>query len=450
MNKRLILYACVAALGGLLFGFDTAVVNGALEFFREYLQLEADSFMEGWVVSSALLGCVFGAIAIGRFGDKYGRRYMLRIMAFLILVSAVGTGLAFDLNSFIAMRIIGGLGVGGASVLSPMYISEIAPAKIRGRLTVTFQLAIVIGILVAFFSDYLLINIGENNWRWMFIMEGIPALVFFLSLYAVGRSPRWLVKKGKIEEALEVISKVNPNTDPEKIVKEIGDSIDQDIFKHIKYLFQKPYMRLVIIGIIIGMFNQFTGINVVMYYSAKIFLAAGFSSESAILQTVIIGSTNLIFTLIAMKVIDKLGRKNMLLIGSLLMTAFLGLFAFFYISGAQGFGLLIMLVLFVGSFAFSQGAVIWVILSEMFPNNIRARATALGSFSLWVFCFLTTLFFPVVVGLFNGGSSSGKGVGYIFGFYAVMTLISYFFFRKFLVETKGKSLEELEKETLKQ
>jgi len=449
MNKKLIFYAFVAALGGLLFGFDTAVVNGALEFFRDYLQLEADSFMEGWAVSSALLGCAVGAITIGKFGDKYGRRFMLRIMALFIFISAIGTGLAIGINSFVAMRIIGGLGVGGASVLSPMYISEIAPAKVRGRLTVTFQLAIVIGILVAFFSDYLLINIGENNWRWMFIMEGIPALIFFLSLFAVGRSPRWLVKNKEIEEARGVIAKLNMNANPDKIINAISNSLNEDVIKHLKYLFRKPYMRLVIIGIIIGMFNQFTGINVVMYYSAKIFQAAGFSSESAILQTVIIGSTNLVFTIIAMNVIDKLGRKNMLLIGSLLMTTFLGFFSYFYISGTQGFILLIMLVLFVGSFSFSQGAVIWVILSEMFPNNIRARASSIGSFSLWVFCFLTTLFFPVAVGFFDGESGNGKGVGYIFAFYAVMTLISFFFFNKYLVETKGKSLEELEKDTLK-
>jgi len=286
MNKRLILYVFVAALGGLLFGFDTAVVNGALEFFREYLQLESNSFMEGWVVSSALFGCVFWSIAIGWFGDRYGRRSMLRVMAILILVSAVGTGLALNLDSFIFMRLIGGVGIGGAAVLSPMYISEISPANVRGRLTVTFQLAIVIGILLAFFSDYLLI------------------------------------------------------------------------------------------------------------------------------------------------------------------TSFLALFAFFYISEMKGTVLLIILIMLVGSFSYSQGAVIWVILSEMFPNNIRARATSLASFSLWVFCFLTTLLFPVVVGFFDRESANGKGVGYIFGFYATMTLISFFFFKKYLIETKGKTLEELEKETL--
>jgi sugar porter (SP) family MFS transporter len=449
-NKTLVLYAFGAALGGFLFGFDTAVVNGALEFFRKYLQLEADSFMEGWVVGSALLGCVVGAIMIGRLGDKYGRRYMLRIMAFLILISAVGTGLATEINSFVAMRIIGGLGVGGASVLSPMYISEMAPAKVRGRLTVTFQLAIVIGILVAFFSDYLLINIGENNWRWMFIVEGIPALIFFLALFMVGRSPRWLVKNGKIEEAKNVITKVNWKADPNHIINEIKESLDEDVIEHLKYLFKKPYLRLVIVGILIGMFNQFTGINVVMYYSAKIFLAAGFSSESSILQTVIVGATNLVFTLIAMAVIDRLGRKKMLLLGALLMTAFLGLFAYLFLASIQGLGLLIMLVLFVGSFAFSQGAVVWVILSEMFPNNIRARATSIGSFSLWVFCFITTLLFPIVVGLFEHEDGTNNGIAYIFIFYAAMTLISFFFFRKYLYETKGKTLEELEKEMLKQ
>ena len=450
MKKTLFLYAFGAALGGFLFGFDTAVVNGALEFFRKYLQLEADSFMEGWVVSSALLGCVVGAIMIGRLGDKYGRRYMLRVMAFLILISAVGTGLAAEINSFVAMRIIGGLGVGGASVLSPMYISEMAPAKVRGRLTVTFQLAIVIGILAAFFSDYLLINIGENNWRWMFIVEGIPALIFFLALLVVGRSPRWLVKNGKIEEAKNVITKVNLEADPNYIIREIKESLDEDVIEHLKYLFKKPYLRLVIIGILIGMFNQFTGINVVMYYSAKIFLAAGFSSESSILQTVIVGATNLVFTLIAMAVIDKLGRKKMLLLGALLMTAFLGLFAYLFLASIQGLGLLIMLVLFVGSFAFSQGAVVWVILSEMFPNNIRARATSIGSFSLWVFCFVTTLLFPIVLGLFEKEDGTNNGIAYIFIFYAVMTLISFFFFKKYLYETKGKTLEELEKVTLRQ
>ena len=448
MKRTLFLYAFVAALGGLLFGFDTAVVNGALQFFRDYLQLQPDSFMEGWVVSSALLGCILGAGFIGPFSDRFGRRNMLRVMALFILISAVGTGLATSVSSFVLMRILGGIGVGGASVLSPMYISEIAPAHIRGRLAVTFQLAIVIGILAAFFSDYLLINTGENNWRWMFIAEGLPALFFFVSLFFVGRSPRWLVSKGRIEEARRMILSVNSEADPEATLRDIRESLDAEVISHLKYLFRKPYLKLVIMGILIGMFNQFTGINVVMYYSSKIFLAAGFSTESSVLQTVIIGTTNLLFTILAMAVIDRLGRKKMLLTGALLMTLFLSLFAWFFLKGQEGPVLLVMLVLFVASFAFSQGAVVWVILSEMFPNNIRARATSISSLSLWVFCFLTTLFFPIVTGLFAGPDGTGPGVGYIFAFYAFTTLISYFFFRKYLFETKGQTLEELEKKAL--
>ncbi len=447
-KNSLFLYAFIAALGGLLFGFDTAVVNGALQFFRAYLQLQPDSFMEGWVVSSALLGCVIGAGFIGPFGDKYGRRNMLRVMALLILISAIGTGLATHVDNFVFMRIIGGIGVGGASVLSPMYISEIAPARMRGRLTITFQLAIVIGILLAFFSDYLLINTGKNNWRWMFIAEGVPAAIFFFSLFFVARSPRWLVKNGKTAQARAVVEGVDPMTDADQTIREIKASLDEEVISHMKYLFRKPYLRLVLIGILIGMFNQFTGINVVMYYSSKIFLAAGFTTESSVLQTVIIGATNLLFTLLAMTVIDKIGRKKMLLTGALLMTLFLALFAWFFLADLQGLILLVMLVFFVAAFAFSQGAVVWVILSEMFPNNIRARASSIGSLSLWVFCFLTTLFFPVVVGFFAGENGTGNGVGYIFGFYAVMTLASFFFFRKYLFETKGKTLEELEKDAL--
>ncbi len=448
MRRTLILYAVVAALGGLLFGFDTAVVNGALQFFRDYLQLQPDSFMEGWVVASALLGCIVGAGFIGPFGDRYGRRNMLRVMALLILISAVGTGLATNVKFFVGMRILGGIGVGGASVLSPMYISEIAPAKMRGRLAVTFQLAIVVGILLAFFSDYLLIHTGENNWRWMFIVEGVPAAIFFFSLFFVARSPRWLVKNGNTEEARAVIASLNGEADPGQIVGEIRASLDADVISHMKYLFRKPYLRLVIIGMTIGMFSQFTGINVIMYYSSKIFLAAGFSTESSVLQTVIIGATNLLFTLLAMAVIDRLGRKKMLLAGSLLITLFLGLFAWFFLAGVEGVVLLILLVLFVASFAFSQGAVVWVLLSEMFPNNIRARANSLGSLSVWVFCFLTTLFFPLVVGLFAGPDGSGNGVGYILGFYALVTFGSFFFYKKYLFETRGKTLEELEKDAL--
>lgn len=443
-KKTLYLYVFVAALGGLLFGFDTAVINGALPFFTNYFELT--KAMQGWAVSSALVGCVIGALGIGKPGDAFGRRFMLRILAVLFLISAIGTGMATNFSVFIIFRVIGGIGVGAASVLSPMYISEIAPPAYRGRLTVTFQLAIVIGLLVAFFSDYLLLNTGPNNWRWMFLTECIPAIVFLTLLFFVSKSPRWLVKNGEYESAKQVISIVNPEEDADKVVKEIVESVDNEVISKSIYLFKKPYLPLVIIGIAVGFFNQFTGINIIMYYATDIFRAAGYSTENSIGQTVMIGLVNLVFTLIAMRVIDQFGRKRLLLVGSLGMTVFLALFSWIYLSGnSESYLTLVMLLGFIAFFASSQGAVIWVLLAEMFPNNVRSRGTAMGSFSHWFFNAITTFLFPVVVGLF----SDGKGIGYIFGFYAFVTFLSYFYFKKYLVETKGKSLEELEKMVLK-
>jgi sugar porter (SP) family MFS transporter len=438
MKNPLYLYTFVAALGGLLFGFDTAVINGAIPFFTKHFDLT--DAMKGWAVSSALIGCVVGALAVGKPGDFFGRLLVLRVLALMFLVSAIGSGLAWSFSSFVAFRVIGGLAIGGVSVLSPLYIAEIAPAAYRGRLTVTFQLAIVVGILVAFFSDYLLLHTGENNWRWMFVTGALPAILFFVLLFRVSQSPRWLVMKGQIAKAREVLKEVNPGIDTEQLLNEIRDSVNIEVLGKSIYLFKKPYLKLVMIGIAVGMFNQFTGINIVMYYTTDIFRAAHFSTDSAILQTVIIGFTNLIFTLIAMRLIDKIGRRKMLLIGSVGMSVFLTLFALAFITGAFGNLMpVIMLVGFVGFFSSSQGAVIWVLLSEMFPNNIRARGASIGSFSHWFFNALMAFLFPFVAGLFPNTT----GIGYIFLFYAAATVFSFFFFRKFLVETKGKRLEEM-------
>jgi sugar porter (SP) family MFS transporter len=439
MKKTLLLYTFVAALGGLVFGFDTAVINGALPFFTKHFDLS--HAMQGWAVSSALIGCIIGALFIGRPGDIFGRRYMLKVLAILFIVSSLGTGMATSLTMFVVFRFIAGLAIGGASVLSPMYISEIAPPKQRGRLTATFQLAIVIGILVAFFSDYLLIDTGSDNWRWMFMAGLIPGLALFLLLFFVSESPRWLVKMGRMEAALKVITSVNHEADPDQTLREIQDSIDNEVMGKNIYLFKKPYLKLVMIGVAVGMFNQFTGINIIMYYATDIFRSAGFSTNSAIGQTVIIGLTNLLFTLIAMSIIDKVGRKTLLLVGSIGMTIFLGLFAYLFKSGnTGGFWILGLLIGFIAFFAASQGAVIWVLLSEMFPNNIRARGSSIGSFSHWFFNALLSFLFPVMTGAF--------GVGNAFVFYAVATFVSFFYFLIFLKETKGRSLEELEKHML--
>ncbi len=439
MKGKLILYTLVAAIGGFLYGFDTAVINGAMPFFTGHFQL--NDAMTGWAVSSALLGCIIGSIGVGKPGDIYGRRQMLKISAVLFLVSAIGTGLAPEINSFITFRFIGGLGVGAASVLSPMYISEIAPAKYRGRLIVTFQLALVVGILVAFFVDYLLINTGTNNWRYMFLSESIPALGFLILLFYVRESPRWLVQKGQIEEAEKTILEVNPNANSKDILTEILKTIDLEKKEKQEKLFRKPNLRFVLLGITIGLFSQFTGVAIVFYYATDIFRAAGFSTDSAIGQTVILGLTNLTFTIIAMYLIDKVGRKTLLLVGTLGMAITLGIFAWaFYSNQLEGWILLALLIAYVAFFASSMGAVVFVLLAEIFPNNIRSRGVAIGSFSNWVVSGSITFLFPIVVGAFD----EGKGIGYSFAFFSIMTLIGFFFFKKFLFETTNMTLEEIE------
>ncbi|TSA33950.1 MAG: MFS transporter [Porphyromonadaceae bacterium] len=429
-----------AALGGLLFGFDTAVISGTIPFITKYFSLS--DAMLGWAVSSALIGCVVGSLSVGKPGDLFGRRLMLKIMALLFLLSAVGTGLATSLTMFVLFRFIGGLAIGGASVLSPMYISEISPAKLRGRLVAISQLAIVTGILVAFFSNFLLLNTGENNWRWMFIAGGVPALVFFILLFFVSQSPRWLVLMGRTNDARKVIARLNPGQDIEPELNEIVLSAQKNEAGIRVKLFRKPYTRIVIIGMMLGVFSQLTGINAIMYYAPSIFKSAGFSNDSAIMQTVIIGATNLIFTLLGMSLIDKLGRKALLMAGAMGMTFFLGVISLgmtYHFLG--GYVLLACVVGYVASFSSTMGVVVWVFLSEMFPNSIRSRGTSVSSFAVWVVNCATAFLFPIVMGKF--------GTAPVFGFYCLSTLISFFFFWKYLVETKGKSLEELEAIILK-
>ena len=440
MKRKLLLYTLVAAIGGLLYGFDTAVINGALPFFTTHFDL--NDVMTGWAVSSALLGCVLGAIGAGRPGDRFGRRDMLKFSALLFLLSAFGTGLATHIQVFILARFIGGLAVGIASVLSPTYISEIAPASRRGSLIVTFQLAIVVGILVAFFVDYLLIHTGANNWRFMFLSECLPAILFLALLYRVARSPRWLVKKGREEEAGQVIREIMTEEDPAVVLDEIRSSLKSEALEKQERLFRKPNLKFTLIGITIGMFAQFTGIAVVMYYATDIFRAAGFSTDSAIGQTVILGVVNLLFTILAMRYIDRLGRRRMLLTGMLFMALFLGMFAIEFMFDAFGGALMLLFLIgFVASFAASMGAVVFVLLAEVFPNRIRSRGVAIGSFSNWIVNGSITFLFPVVAGAFSGGT----GIGFSFAFFSLMTFAGFFIFRKFLFETSKMTLEEIER-----
>ena len=449
MNKTLIKCTFAAALGGLLFGYDTVIINGAMLDLVKYFQLTP--VIQGWMVSSALVGCIIGTIFIGKPGDIYGAQRLLQLLSIMFFASSVGCGLATNISMFILFRFIGGLAIGGASVICPVYISEISPPKHRGVLTATFQLAIVLGILMSLISNYLLLNIGEHNWRWMLFSGALPAVAFFLMLLVIRKSPRWLVKKGRIEEAKRNIEELSSHEiDTEQTIKEIQESIHlENLGKRIN-LFKKPYRGIIFIGIFVGIFSQLTGIGVVFYYSSQIFSIAGFSSDSSMAQSVILGVTNLIFTIIAMAIIDKVGRKKLLLVGQLGMVTVLGLFGYGLISGnITGYWLVALLVSYIAFFAASQGVVVWVLLSEMFPNVIRARGASIGSFANWVVSALLNFLFPIVIGLFGTTLAAQQlGMGYAFIFLALVTFIGFMYLKKYIIETKGKTLEQIEKEVL--
>ena len=449
MSKILLKCTFAAALGGLLFGYDTVIINGAMIDLVKYFQLSPS--LQGWTVSSALIGCILGTILIGNPGDKYGAKRLLQILAVMFLASSIGCGLASNISVFIIFRFVGGLAIGGSSVLCTVYISEISPPKHRGVLAATFQLAIVLGILLSLITNYMLLNIGEQNWRWMLYSGAIPAVAFFLMLLVIKRSPRWLVKKGRIDEAKKIIEELSSHEiDTEQTISEIQKSIHTEITGKRINLFKRPYRKIIYIGIFVGIFNQLTGIGVVFYYSSQIFSIAGFSADNSMVQSVILGATNLIFTLLAMSVIDKVGRKKLLLFGQLGMVVVLGLFGFGLLTGSiSGYWLVALLVAYIAFFASSQGVVVWVLLSEMFPNIIRARGASMGSFANWMVSASLNFLFPVVIGFFGTTIAAQQmGMSYAFIFLAVVSLIGFVYLKKHIIETKGKTLEQIEKEVL--
>lgn len=431
----------VASLGGLLFGFDTAVISGAEQSIKVVFGL--DGFWHGFTNSIALIGTIIGALFSGMLGDNYGRRDTLIVLAVFYSVSALGSGLADSWMGFLIYRFLGGLAVGASSVLGPIYISEIAPAKLRGRLVAMFQFNIVFGILVAFFSNYLINSLVENEaWRWMLGIEFVPAVLFFTLLFLIPRSPRWLVKKNRHEEAKQILSNLNTEKS-EQIFEAITNSLLQEREGNKEKLFIKKFSFPLILAFLLATFNQFSGINAIMYYAPRIFEMTGLAKDTALLQVVIIGMTNMVFTIVAMFVIDKFGRKSLMKIGSIGMIVCLGLTSFtFYQENFTGYAVLIYLVGFIAFFAFSQGAVIWVFLAEVFPNSVRAKGQAFGSLTHWVWAALLTWTFPMVAELNQGGF-------YAFTFFTIAMVVQLIFVLKVMPETKGKSLEELEKQLLK-
>lgn len=467
MNKAissayLLRLTIVATLGGLLFGYDTAVISGTVSSLDSFFvlpfgldEMGANARL-GLVVSSALIGCVIGGILGGVVSKRLGRRNGLILAAILFLLSAIGSSMPelflrpvgeadhTFIYIFITYRIIGGIGVGLASMLSPLYIAEIAPAKIRGKLVSMNQFAIIFGMLIVYFVNYYISLQGDDTWlstvgwRWMFASEIIPASLFLFMLLFVPDTPRSLVLKSKPEKALQVLAKVNSPEEAKTILSEIQNTV----VSHSGKLFSFG-IGVVIIGILLSVFQQFVGINVVLYYAPEIFKTMGSGTDTALLQTIIVGAVNLIFTVLAILTVDKFGRKPLMVIGAIGMSLSMFALGTTFFVDAVGFGALICMLVYVASFAMSWGPVTWVLLSEIFPNKIRGKAMAIAVAAQWVSNYLVSWTFPMMdknsylVEQFNHGFS--------YWIYGLMGLLAVFLVRKFVPETKGKTLEEMEK-----
>lgn len=485
LSPTLLLSAVIAALGGLLFGFDTAVISGA-EQRLEDLFSQGDATAHGFLVASALVGTILGALFVGRPADSLGRRAVMFGLAVLYFISALGSALAWDWWSFVAFRLIGGLGVGGASVVSPMYIAEISPARVRGRLVALAQFNIVLGILLAFLSNYLVQSFGlgaagGTQWRWMLGVEAAPALAYFCLLFFCPRSPRWLVAQGRYEEARRVLQRVGVDAQAGSVDAELSaiqESIDAARDDANEGLFQRKYAQPILLAFAIAAFNQLSGINAILYYSTRIFQSAGFGENASLLGSVGLGAMNLVFTIAALLVIDRFGRRTLMLAGSVGYIASLAVTAWaFYVyggefndvgraydvyhelqasgagpdelavareqleetvaAGSRG-GMVVMgsLLVFIASHAFGQGAVIWVFISEIFPNRVRARGQAFGSFTHWVFAAVISQTFPLIA------EASGW---HAFAFYTACMIGQLLWVLRVMPETKGVPLEEIQR-----
>jgi sugar porter (SP) family MFS transporter len=435
LNSALVKSTVVAALGGLLFGFDTAVIAGVTGALSIEYHLSPASL--GLTVSIALWGTIVGAMLAGIPGDRWGRRDSLRIMAVLYFVSALGCAFAWNWHWLALARFVGGLGIGGSSVLGPMYIAEVAPAKWRGRLVGFFQFNVVSGILAAYLSNYVIgqLGFGPLEWRWKLGVAAVPSAFFFLMLFFIPRSPRWLVKKGRLAEAGEVLRLTGEENAGEDL-REIVESIDAEHGHGEEPLFTSKYRVPILLAVSLAMFNQLSGINAILYYLNDIFKSAGFSKVSGDLQAVAVGGTNLLFTMIAMSVIDRIGRRRLLLAGSVGTAVCLAGVSAIFFSQAHRNLLVWLLVGFIASFAFSQGAVIWVYLSEVFPNRVRAKGQSLGSFTHWVMAALISWIFPML---------AARSGGAPFVFFALMMALQFFVVLLLFPETKGVTLEQMQR-----
>jgi len=443
----------VSAMGGLLFGYDWVVIGGAKPFYERFLDIASSANLQAWAMSSALIGCVVGAVISGFVSDKYGRKKSLLGAAFLFAVASLGTGFAGSFGTFVGFRLLGGIGIGLASALSPMYIAEIAPSEIRGRFVSLNQMTIVIGILLAQIINMLIAEKvpvgatdsmiaaswnGQMGWRWMFWACGVPSVLFFLFTFFIPESPRWLLKVGKAEAAFLVLEKIGGKSYAQQEVENIKATLN-DVSEKVDYkaLFNPVYIPVLIIGVVLAVFQQWCGINTVFNYAEEIFSAAGYGVSDTLFNIVITGSVNLIFTFVAMFTVDRWGRKKLMVFGSIglaLNYILLGSAFFFHLKGVA---VLVLVLTAIAIYAMSLAPIVWVILSEIFPNRIRGAAMALATFALWMACFVLTYTFPLL--------NQSLGAAGTFWVYSGICLLGFLFILLKLPETKGKSLEEIEK-----
>ncbi len=439
MKLYLILICLVGAAGGFLFGFDTSVISGVIEYIADPRVYGLDEISKGWTVSCIIVGCMIGCVLAGPLSSRCGRKTALILTALVFLLSSLGCALAGRYLVFIVYRIIAGVAVGAASMLAPIYIAEISPAKHRGKLVSLNLFAIFLGQSSAFYSNYFLREVGgENNWRWMIGVMAVPSFLLFVFLFLVPESPRWLVEKQRADRALATLVRINGESAARLELSEIEASVRAETKGRLAELLKGGMLGLLVIGILLAVFQQVTGINVVMYYAPAIFKSAGFGNDSALFQTALMGMVNLTFAVISMFFVDRMGRKPLMLLGSAGMSVAMTLLALTFITGhARGYFVLLCIMGYLAAFGFSLGPVVWVLIAEIFPNRLRSYAVAIATFTLWGANFVVSLSFPFLLSRLKG---------YSFVIYGSMCLLCLLFVWKYLRETKGKSLEQIERE----
>lgn len=437
-NRRVIWYSVIVALGGLLFGLDTAVISGAEQPIQALYKLT--NFWHGFTVAIAIIGAVVGAFSAGIPAERFGRKKVIIAIAFIFAVTSVLSGLAPNWITLVICRFVGGLAIGASSVVGPMYIAEIAPAHVRGRLVGFFQLNVTFGLFVAYSSNYLFSGTGDDAWRWMLGIVAVPSFIFLGLSFLVPESPRWLLKHGFHEEARRVL-RLCGRDEIDKEINEINESLKIVSASSVETLFSKKYTRPIVYAVLMGAFNQLAGTNAINYYATRIFEMTGMATDISYLLPILIGLTKVIVLIIAMSLIDRFGRRSLMIMGSIGLITFMSLIAWtFYGQHFEGPGILWFLLGYMFFFGLSDGIVIWVFISEIFPNSIRSKGQSLGSFTHWFFAVLISWTFPVAI------NSPAIGPGNVFMFFAVMMFLQLLFAWKLMPETKGKSLEQIQKD----